>query len=958
MTRATLTIGKNSFRDLVDTIMKLRLKIGRSVSWLVAVAFLLLVAEGVWAQETSSGFVERVYQDDAGEHKYAVFVPENYTPTKKWPVILFLHGAGERGTDGQQQLTVGLAPMIKARRETFPFIAVFPQCEDTEGRILQCWLADSPDGKRALEILNAVEKDYSINPDRRILTGWSMGGYGAWSLAAAMPEHWAAVVPLAGGGDPAWASKLTKVPIWAFHGAEDAVVLPSESRTMIQAIRDAGGRPRFDALVGVDHNVWKIAYDSDQLYQWLLNPSVEAASQVKLRVNPGNRATVKADDQAPFYPAVEVADAVSVRLGNDVLDALSYTIPQSVPRDMLTGRINDIYDSTNVEGMDFSVAFSGISYSGELARAKIQAYDTDRLNIQLGLQNVYLTIGGTYVTGRSHSAVAGPISVAIGYQRPVWLSFDVTPYIQDRKLRLRLVATRFSIPNDNWYVTSPAGVSTRGLGMTSERVSNGLVSGLYGSKWRIEQEVAGLVPSLVQELEQKLEVIDSSQIVNSLWPLPVYKPRVRVWPQAVSTDKSGISLVMGMTAAAIDQASAPKQPRLVRVKSRSVGQIPKSRNLEIGVTPQILNPLTELLIRADVARIHVRDIPEKQFAVLADPKALAEAIPDLKRYGDDVEVWSELILAEPITIEDAPPIKSTLAKPPSVDAVDDAGADGSQSAAAKSENGAVDDEAGAVKSSEPSRQFEFVLPKVLISLAIRTPESKGKWQHYAEFEIKVTQRAWSRVLKPTHVRRQLKLDWSQSPEIAVAGRFSPEYAPDDTRIDAKKIGDLFTSGWHAWTHAGPSSTTTVPDLEMGFTRLRIKSSDWDPPQLTVDFETPEVKLTNSSPKALVYETKGPYSRWGGPYTLEPGDSHAFKIPYPLVYRSQTDRGQEVFTLKVGSHSEFRIPKAGGEPRLFRARESIPSTIENPEETLTINDESVGEELQPVGAGNGATLGME
>jgi poly(3-hydroxybutyrate) depolymerase len=162
-------------------------------------------------------FVERVIKDESGEHRYTVFLPEDYSADKKWPVILYLHGAGERGNDEKRQLTIGLAPAIEKRKATFPFIAIFPQCEDTSARYLAGWLADSPDAQRALKILDEVERDFSIDTSRRILTGWSMGGFGTWSIAAATPSKWQAILPLAGGGADL-AEKLVHLPIWAFHG--------------------------------------------------------------------------------------------------------------------------------------------------------------------------------------------------------------------------------------------------------------------------------------------------------------------------------------------------------------------------------------------------------------------------------------------------------------------------------------------------------------------------------------------------------------------------------------------------------------------------------------------------------------------------------------------------------------------------------------------------------------------
>ncbi|NOX55519.1 MAG: hypothetical protein GXP27_14000, partial [Planctomycetes bacterium] len=821
---------------------------------------------------SSGRFIDRVFRDADGEHKYVVFVPAGYdeNEAKRWPVILFLHGAGERGRDGRKQTTIGLGPIVKARAKTFPFFVVFPQCEDESSHVLGGWLADSPDGRRALEILDAVTKDFRIDPHQQILTGWSMGGYGTWSLAAAHPKRWHAVVPVAGGGDPQWARKLKDVPIWAFHGAEDAAIRPEASRKMIEAIRAAGGRPRYTEVPGIGHDVWKVVYSTDELYQWLLNPQPAEQTNVPLAVRPGQKVELP-EETEPFVPAVEIPNAVFVRLGNDALDALAYSVPLQVPEDLLTGSVEDFYDYTTAQGRTFSVAFTNITYSGQLTRARVKAYAKDRLNIQLGLENVQLTIGATYVTGQAHSAAAGPITVWIGHQGPVWLSFDVRPYVEKRRLRLELLSTEFEIPWENFYVAGPAGVSVRGFGMTRSRVANGLVEGIYGNKSRIEEQVKSVVPTVLEKLEEKLELAEAENLVQSFWPLPVYKPRVRLWPAEVVTDEGGVSLTLGVTAAAIKPEKAPKQPKVVTGLGRSAASLPKTSALKVGVAPGLLGPLTNLLIESDVARIHVKDIPEPKFAPLADPKVLADALPDLKRFGEDVEVWSELVLAEPLEVRSA---------------------------------------------GDPAQgRFTFVLPKLLLSVAVRKPGEK-QWKPYAEFTVKISQTAESQVVRPDWQRRALRLAWVEEPQIRVTGRFAPGYTPKNSRIDVDRIRHLFEEGWHAWTAQGPFSQTDVPDLEFGVCKLRLEETGWFHPYLFIDFAVPTTRIINSTDVPVTYEVKGPYGSWGGPYVLNPGKTHRFQVAYPLTYRRITETASELYTLPVGSTSEFRTPEEGGSPALF------------------------------------------
>jgi predicted peptidase len=217
-----------------------------------------------------TGFVDRVFKDAAGkESKYVLFVPHDYKGNKAFPLVLFLHGAGETGTDGQKQVKVGLGPAIKKQEKTFGFIAVFPQARS------RTWKADSEEGKRAMAILEQIEKDYKVDPKRIYLTGLSMGGYGTWSFAVKYPDKWAAIVPICGGGDAKEAAKIKHIPCWCFHGDADKAVKVSQSRDMVQALKDAGGTPQYTEYSGVGHNSWDKAYGTPELYDWLLKQSLK-----------------------------------------------------------------------------------------------------------------------------------------------------------------------------------------------------------------------------------------------------------------------------------------------------------------------------------------------------------------------------------------------------------------------------------------------------------------------------------------------------------------------------------------------------------------------------------------------------------------------------------------------------------------------------------------------------------
>jgi len=238
--------------------------------WMLALGLVLLLGPQRASRGAEHGFLSRVFKDPDGKGaKYVLFIPHGYKGDEPYPLILFLHGLGESGSDGRMQAQVGLGPVIKRQEKKFPFIAVFPQSQK------KSWQAANPDAQRALSILAEVEKEYRVDPKRIYLTGLSMGGFGTWSLAAAHPDRWAAIAPICGGGNPKNAEKIKDIPCWCFHGAADKTVSAENSRTMINAIKAAGGHPKYTEYPGVGHNSWDKAYATPELYQWFLEQKLK-----------------------------------------------------------------------------------------------------------------------------------------------------------------------------------------------------------------------------------------------------------------------------------------------------------------------------------------------------------------------------------------------------------------------------------------------------------------------------------------------------------------------------------------------------------------------------------------------------------------------------------------------------------------------------------------------------------
>lgn len=193
---------------------------------------------------------------------YLLYVPPDYDTKPVWPVMLFLHGSGERGNDLALVRKHGLPKLIE-EGTAFPFIVVSPQC---------------PSGKQwdpftLLALLDDVRSRLKIDEDRIYITGISMGGFGTWMLAAYAPEQIAAIAPICGGGDTEWAENFATMPVWAFHGAKDNSVPPSRSQAMIDALKKKGGDPRLTIYPDAGHDSWTATYDNPELYAWLLSQS-------------------------------------------------------------------------------------------------------------------------------------------------------------------------------------------------------------------------------------------------------------------------------------------------------------------------------------------------------------------------------------------------------------------------------------------------------------------------------------------------------------------------------------------------------------------------------------------------------------------------------------------------------------------------------------------------------------
>jgi predicted peptidase len=213
------------------------------------------------------------------EFAYRLLGPKSITPGTRYPLVIFLHGAGERGNDNLSQLKYFPTWMAEqSARKAHPCFVLAPQCRDEQKWVDVDWskIESTPQSPTPtvdmLAVIAALEDTLQrepIDPARIYLTGLSMGGYGSWDLAARMPDRFAAVLPICGGGDGATATKIKDLPIWCFHGDADTAVRVERSRTMIEALRAAGGAPKYSELAGVGHDSWTPAYRDPDVLAWL-----------------------------------------------------------------------------------------------------------------------------------------------------------------------------------------------------------------------------------------------------------------------------------------------------------------------------------------------------------------------------------------------------------------------------------------------------------------------------------------------------------------------------------------------------------------------------------------------------------------------------------------------------------------------------------------------------------------
>lgn len=200
---------------------------------------------------------------------YLLYLPKDYNDSEEnFPLVLFLHGAGERGTDIEKVKIHGLPKLINQGKD-FPFIVVSPQCPDDI-----FWNVDI-----LIALLDEIVAKYRVDTNRIYVTGLSMGGHGTWELAMRQPNRFAAIAPVCGWADTSKACSISHIPTWVFHGAKDNVVPVSAAESMVEALKKCGSNVKLTIYPEANHDSWTETYNNEELYEWFLEQSLDKTNK-------------------------------------------------------------------------------------------------------------------------------------------------------------------------------------------------------------------------------------------------------------------------------------------------------------------------------------------------------------------------------------------------------------------------------------------------------------------------------------------------------------------------------------------------------------------------------------------------------------------------------------------------------------------------------------------------------
>ncbi len=434
--------------------------------------------------------------------------------------------------------------------------------------------------------------------------------------------------------------------------------------------------------------------------------------------------------------------ALSIRVGNPTLQGLSQGIHTAIDPAALRGTIADIEDHVELGDQQLEIALQDLSYDAELARVRLRSLGSDRLSLVLELRRLRLRIGETHVAATGFSGMAGPVDVVIGHRMPVPLSLEIRPKVEAGRLMLELLRSSLRIPDNNWYVSAPESLSVDGTLLSQDHLRVAVMGGLYLRRSQIEQEVLSAVPGMLRGLEGRLKFDGISNLATTLWPIPVYRPEMRVLVDGVSCDRQGISATFSLQVAGVEGEVPSAGVVSIRVPGPDASHLPHTDDIRVTVSSQVMEQVSRLFADSGKARIHAADVPGRPFDRLVDRATLKAALPGLSAVGAG-DLRTELLLVEPFSVQ---PVAN-----PRGDQADQV----------------------ELRLNVPKLRLQVSIPALASASVVdkaaapSRPETQGsrEWNPFAEIDYHIVQPAEIHIVKQHDDEPGLAFVWGMDPEL-------------------------------------------------------------------------------------------------------------------------------------------------------------------------------------------------
>ena len=369
-----------------------------------------------------------------------------------------------------------------------------------------------------------------------------------------------------------------------------------------------------------------------------------------------------------------------------------------------------------------------------------------------------------------------------------------------------------------------------------------------------------------------------------------------LWANDVRIDESGIAMILGMTVSRPGLNPPACAVQRIKAKPLSFDDIPKSTGFQVGVSGSMMAGITTAMMVADAATADLLDLNPVGFAPFRDRRQMCELIPDLERFGDQLQVRTLCTLLEPVSMTNPEDKEKSL-----------------QAVTAWEHE------------SHVSNSFAFSLPKVRLSVEIKTSPKQEKWQPCAEADVTLRQPLQMSLVKLGFDQRALDIEPAGNAQASVTARFADGFEPRNPTLVADGFAKAFAKGWQTGGQMQLMRDMAAKDIHFGSTTFRVSDVGWLEPFCVKFFEPAHTRITNSTPDAVDYYTRVAASDWGGPYHLKPGQSHEFKVPYALIVYYRTRDGIFTRTVPLGTQCELSLtPNTSAAPAM---QAEIPGGLE-------------------------------